>query len=336
MPIHAQVRRGIGLSWSFVRKVGAASWTDDILAMAAAVAFYTLLSLAPILVMATAIASIFFRTEALTGELYQQLSRLLGPEAGRQIEAMVAHAQQGFGGVVATMLSVAVLFVGITGVFGQLRSSLNTIWGVKAVLRQGVWGVLRDRLLSFAIFVAVTFVMLVALLVNAVASLASARVTSLVPAAGLVVATVIQLIFEIGLSTCMVAVVMKALPDVRLRFRDLWLGALTTAVLFSVGRQLIGLYIGHSDIGGTYGAASSVVIVLIWVYYSAAVLFLGSEFTRVLAEHRGRAIAPRNGAVRVIRKEVDPDGHEVISGHVAAPAPGERGSDAAAEAGERA
>lgn len=291
-------------SWTFTKELFKSFSEDNVFSLAAALAYYTVFSLAPVLIIAITVAGIFFGEEATRGQIYQQLNSLMGEQAAAQAQEMVENANTRDSGLVATVLSIATLVFGATGVFNELKSSLNNIWGVKAKPTSNIWGFVKDRMLSFTIVVAIGFVLLVSLVLNAAVGLAAAYFASLIPAAGEVMLHIFNVLLSIGISTLMFAVIFKALPDVNVRYSDVWKGALFTAVMFSLGKFLIGLYIGQSDIGGTYGAAGSIVIILLWVYYSSLILFLGAEFTYVYANRYGSKIEPSEHAVRVVMQEV--------------------------------
>ena len=291
-------------SWSFTKDLFSSFLEDNVLSLAAALAYYTVFSLAPILLIAITVAGFFFGEEASRGEIYQQLNGLMGEQAAKQVQEMVENANARQSGIVATVLSIATLIFGATGVFNELKTSLNTIWGVKSKPKNGAWGMVRDRLFSFAIVVSIGFVLLVSLVLNAAIALVGTYFASMLPEAGEVLLQGVNLLLSIGVSTLLFAVILKVLPDVKIKYAEVWKGALFTAVLFSLGKFLIGLYIGQSNVGGTYGAAGSIIIILLWVYYSSVILFMGAEFTYVYATRYGTRIRPSGQAVRVEIREV--------------------------------
>jgi membrane protein len=295
--------------WPFTKDLGKAFWEDTSFSHAAALAYYTVFALAPVLVISTFVAGLFFRTEVFTGELYSQVARMVGPDAAKQIQGMVAHAASGRDTTVATIVAIITMIIGATGVVGELKTALNTIWGVKAVSTKGAWGLVKERLISFAIVVGLGFVLLVGLFVQTVAQAAGSYAGSALQLSEPMALTITHVVFDLGLSTALFAVVFKVLPDVKLHWRDVWIGSLFTAILFAIGKFLIGLYITRSDLGGTFGAASSIAVLLVWVYYSSIVLFIGAEFIQVWAGRYGTEVVPTRNAVRLLRAEVDAGGH---------------------------
>ena len=297
--------------WTFTKEMFSSFTKDNVFSLAAALAYYTIFSLAPILLIVITIVGFFFGEEVMRGEIYGQLSGMMGDQAAKQAQEMVENANAQESGTVATIISILTLIFGATGVFNELKSSLNSIWGVKSKPKNGMWGLVTDRILSFGMVLSLGFVLLVALVINAGVAMAGGYFSSVLPEAGEVILQVFNMLLSIGVTTLLFAVLFKGLPDVNIKYSDVWKGALFTAVLFAIGKLLIGLYIGQSDIGGTYGAAGSMVVILVWVYYSALILFLGAEFTAVYADRYGTHLRPSAHAVRVVTKEVGDDGEEI-------------------------
>lgn len=305
--------------WSFTKEMFSAFTKDNVFSLAAALAYYTIFSLAPILLIVITIVGFFFGEEAMRGEIYGELSGMMGEQAAKQAQEMVENANARESGTLATIISIVTLIFGATGVFNELKSSLNNIWGVKSKPKNGIWGMVKDRLLSFGMVLSIGFILLVALVINAVVAMAGSYFSAVLPEVGEVVLQIFNVLLSVGVSTFLFAVLFKGLPDVNIKYSDVWKGALFTAILFSVGKLLIGLYIGQSDIGGTYGAAGSMVVILVWVYYSALILFLGAEFTAVYADRYGAHLRPSAHAVRVITKEVNDQGEEINDNQGRAP-----------------
>ncbi|GGI20782.1 MAG: YihY/virulence factor BrkB family protein [Oxalicibacterium faecigallinarum] len=248
----------------------------------AAVAFYTLFSMAPILVLAVAVASAFFGPQAARGEIFAQLTSLVGPTGAQAIEMLLTHAQNREAGFAATVIATVVLIVGTTTIFAELKDSLDELWHVPIARKVGLMQVLRVRLLSFGMVMVLTFLLLVSLVISAGIALLQRywndmwqeHAIYLWPLANLVSYCVIAILF---------AVIYKTLPQVKLSWRDVMIGAMGTAGLFILGKYLIGLYLGNSGVANSYGAAGSLVALLLWVYYSAQIFFLGASFTRQYA-----------------------------------------------------
>ena len=299
-----------GRVWELV-KASLSEWLEDnAFRLGAALAYYTVFSLAPLLVIAIAIAGFVFGEEAARGRIVEQMQGLMGPEGAHAVQTMLAASRRSGTGIVATVLGVITLLLGATGAFVELQGALNTVWDVPPRQGSGLRSMVRDRLLSFALVLGIAFLLLVSLVVSAGLSAVGAFFGGALP----VPASVLQaanFVFSFAVITLLFATIFKFLPDLDIAWRDVWMGAGVTSLLFAAGKWLIGLYLGTSGIASTYGAAGSLVILLLWVYYSALILFLGAEFTQVYAETYGSR--PRAAAKAA-----------------AAPAPGpERGRSAA-------
>ena len=286
-----------------LRLLGSAArawWDDDALRLGASLAYYTLFAIAPILLVATAIAGMVFGAEAVNGEIVGQLDHLIGREGARAVQGLLEGASQRRTGTLATVLGGITFVVAATGAFLELQAALNTIWRVK--LRPGVnlKALLIDRLRSFGLVIAIGFLLMVSLAVTAALAALNGWLSQYAPNLPLVWSGVSTLV-SLTVTTGLFALLFRFLPDVRLRWRDVMTGALTTAVLFAIGQLLIGLYLGQSSMASTYGAAGSVMILLLWVYYSCQILLFGAEFTRVYAQREGAKPPPESFAKK------DPD-----------------------------
>src|SRR5262245_46176755 len=246
--------------------------------LGAALAFYTVFALAPMFVIVLAIAGLWFGPGGGRDQLFDQLYGLIGKEGGEAIQAIVAAANKPKTGVWATLVAVVTLFVGATGVFVQLQDALNTVWNVRREPGRGLRHFIRDRLLSFAMIVAFGFLLLVSLVVNAMLAALGKFMSGLIPAQEILWQT-INFVISLGVITLLFAMIFKVLPDVRLAWHDVWFGAVLTALLFNLGKLVFGLYLGKSSVASAYGAAGSLVIILLWVYYSSQIVFWGAEFT---------------------------------------------------------
>ena len=281
-------------------KQTASEWMeDDAPTLGAALAYYTVFSLAPLMTIAIAIAGFFFGKEAAQGQIFDELRGLLGEEGGKAVEEMVQSANaQPTAGVVATIISVIILLFGASGVFGQLQASLNTIWGVKPKPGRGVLGMIQDRLLSFGFTLVVGFLLLVSLMLTAGIALMADWVGGLMPGSE-TLAQILNVVFSLTMITLLFAMIFKFLPDAKIAWRDVWIGAFLTALLFTIGKFALGIYLGKSGVASSYGAAGSLIVLLLWVYYSSQILFFGAEFTQVYANRFGSRIAPAENAVPV-------------------------------------
>lgn len=278
-------------------------WNEDnVPLLAAALAYYTLFSLAPLLIIAIAIAGAVFGQEAAQGEIVRQIQGLVGREGAIAIEAMIQNAQRpDSGGTLATLIGIGLLLFGASGVFGQLQTALNTIWDVKAKPGQGVKSFLQARFLSFAMVLVIGFLLLVSLVLSA-ALVAVSNFFSGLTADYAAVGQLLNFLVSFGAITVLFAAIYKFLPDVEVAWRNLWIGAGVTAFLFNIGKFLLGLYLGNSSVGSSYGAAGSIVVLLVWVFYSAQILLIGAEFTQVYSRYRGTPLKPAKHAVRVPRR----------------------------------
>jgi membrane protein len=289
-------------AWSVARET-VEEWLDDEASrLAASLAFYTLLSLAPLVVIAVAVAGLALGGEAARGQIADELARVVGPHAAEGIQAVVANAKSPTSGVVGTLIGAITLLIGASGVFGELHVSLNRIWEVKAKSGRGVLGEVKDRFFSFTMVLGVAFLLLVSLILSAVLSALGRSIATALPG-GEVVWQLVNFGVSLTVVTALFALIYKYVPDVRIPWRDVWAGALMTALLFSAGKSLLGLYLGKASIGSSYGAAGSLVVLVVWVYYSAQILFLGAELTQVWARRHGREIQPNDKAVALKTSE---------------------------------
>ncbi|MBE9118707.1 YihY/virulence factor BrkB family protein [Lusitaniella coriacea LEGE 07157] len=274
-------------------------WQEDKTSrLAAALAYYTVFSLAPLLIIAIAIAGAIFGEEAARGEIVGQIQGLVGLEGAKVIEAAIENANKPDVSSVASLLSVIALLFGASGVFAQLQDALNTVWEVQSKPGGGIGGFIRKRVLSFSAVFGIGFLLLVSLVVSAVLAGLNKYLSSLVPGID-ALWQILNFGISFGVITLLFALMYKYLPDVRIKWSDVWIGAAITALLFAIGKFALGLYLGRGSFGSTYGAAGSLVVLLAWVYYSAQILFFGAEFTQVYARRYGSNIVPDEHAVRL-------------------------------------
>lgn len=274
-------------SWSLIKRVSG-NWLDDYVpSMGAALAFYTMFSLAPLLLIVISVAGLVFGEDAARGEIQAELQSMMGDTGAKAVQDLLASVQQPVEGVAATLLGIVLLLVGATTVFGELQDSLDRIWHVPTRKRHtGIFELLRTRLLSFGMILAIGFLLIVSLVVSA--GLATVgKLWGQVFDAWYLVAAVTDALGGFLMVTLMFALIYKTMPSVRVQWRDVWVGAMFTAILFMAGKWLIGLYIGRSSVVSGFGAAGSLVVVLLWVYYSAQIFLMGAEFTWVYANVHG-------------------------------------------------
>jgi len=265
-----------------------ASWSSDYApSMGAALAYYTVFSIAPLLLIVIAVAGLVFGQEAARGEILLQLSGLMGEQGAAAVQSMLQAVNKPREGIVATLIGIALLVVGATTVFGELQDALDRIWRAPARAKSsGIFNLLRVRLLSFSMVMGIGFLLMVSLVASA-ALAALGKWWSPMFGAWETLAQWVNFVFSFGMVTVIFAMIYKIMPRAKVQWRDVWVGAAVTALLFTVGKHLIGLYIGKSSVASGYGAAGSLVVVLVWVYYSAQIFLLGAEFTWVYARSYG-------------------------------------------------
>lgn len=260
---------------------------DQVPRLGAALAFYAAFSVPPLLMLSVGVASFFFGAEAAQGELKHELIAILGNDVAEGVQAMLAAAQKAHrSGLLSSIVGVAALLFGAMGVFVELKSSMNLIWGVEVRPELGIWGSIRDSALSFMMVVFISLLSIVSMVLTTLISTIgrSIELSSSVQWTDFVVSSTV--------TTLLFAMTFKWLPDVRVNWKDVWIGAGVTALLFTVGKYLVGLYLANAQIRTAYGAASSVLVLLLWMYYSSQIFFLGAEFTQVQARMHGRGIQP--------------------------------------------
>jgi membrane protein len=281
-------------------------WNEDNVPMfAAALAYYTIFSLAPLLLIAIAIVGFFFGEAAAQGEIVRQIQGLIGKDGAEAIQTMIQNAHRpGSGGTLATIVGVVLLFLGASGVFGQLQTALNTIWEVKPKPGKGIQSFLQSRFLSFAMVLVIGFLLLVSLVLSTVLAAIGNFFNNLLPGFA-ALGEIINFVVSFAVVTLLFAGIYKFLPDVKVPWKNLWVGAGVTSLLFTIGKALIGLYLGSSGVGSTYGAAGSIVVLLLWVFYSAQILLFGAEFTQVYSKYQGTPIKPSKHAVQIVKEPSD-------------------------------
>jgi membrane protein len=272
--------------WSLTKE-SASQWSADFApSMGAALAYYTIFSIAPLLVIAIAVAGFFFGADAARGEIFGQLSGLIGERGAATIEAAVKSANQTGGGAFAAIAGIVTLLLGATTVFGELQSDLDRIWDTPRPEHAGIWGLLRGRVLSFGMVLGIGFLLLVSLVLSAALSALGHFWSGALPGWE-VLLQIINFVVGFVVVSGLFAMIYKFLPRSGIGWRDVWIGAAVTSLLFSIGKLLIGLYLGKSSVASSFGAAGSLVIVLLWVYYSAQIFLFGAEFTKTYSYRHG-------------------------------------------------
>jgi membrane protein len=273
--------------WGLIQRAFA-EWSDDYApSMGAALSYYTLFSVAPLLLIVISVAGLVFGPEAARGEIFGQLRGLMGADGAEAIEALLQHANKPEEGVIATVIGVCVLLLGASTVFGELQNDLDRIWRAPAAKQSsGLWKLLHSRLLSFGMILGIAFLLMVSLVVSAALS-ALGKFWGPAFKGWEIFGHLLDVVVSFGLMTLIFAMIYKIMPRVRIAWRDVWVGAAVTAILFVVGKFLIGLYLGKASVGSAFGAAGSLVVAMVWVYYSAQIFLLGAEFTKVYAHAHG-------------------------------------------------
>ncbi|HEU4618573.1 MAG TPA: YihY/virulence factor BrkB family protein, partial [Gammaproteobacteria bacterium] len=282
-------------TWSVLASSGAAFYRDEPFRLAASLAYYTLLSMAPLLLIVIATAGAFFGKGAVRGEVVDQIGALAGPDGARVAETLIENASKIGGSVGSILLGGGLMLFGATTVFAELQSALNHVWHVKAEPTNALWGFLRHRLLSFALILSIGFLLAVSLIISALLAALEVYLTGF----GLAEVAVwrgLNAAASFAVFTVLIAMIFKYLPDAIIAWRDVWFGAVITSVLFVAGKYLIGLYLGQAGIGSVFGAAGSVVVFMVWVYYAGLIFFFGAEITRAVARQRGSAVRPSEHA----------------------------------------
>jgi membrane protein len=289
----------------FLLKTTATQWINDKCPqLGAALAYFTVFSLAPLVLILLAFFGLFFGSDHARDKIIEQLRYMIDPSGIQVIKDIASSAAKPESGILATLLGIVVGLFGASGVFGQLQDALNTIWGVKAKPGAGLWAFLRARFLSFAMVAGVCFLLLVSLTVESVLRGLSTYLQNLLPG-GHILALLLFLILDVGAVIALFAMIFRFLPDIKIGWRDVWIGASLTGLLFVLGKFILGLYLGSGAAGSAYGAASSLITLLLWIYYSAQILLFGAEFTQVYTHSYGSRIEPEDHAVRVKRFEVE-------------------------------
>lgn len=265
--------------------------------LSASLAYYTVFSIGPLLLVIISLAGLFLGREAVEGSIYNQLGSFIGREPAAQIQDIVKNAFKSGDSNIGATVGIITLLVGATGMFGELQDSINTIWGLKPKPKQGMFLLIKNRLLSFGMIGVLGFLLLVSLAVTALTAGLGDRIQQLLPGVGEAVMFVITGILSLVITTALFAVIFKVLPDARMEWKQVWPGAIATSILFLIGKFAISFYIGTSNVGSSFGAAGSLIILLVWIYYSAFILYFGAEFTRAYDVKYTKGIIPNKYAV---------------------------------------
>lgn len=286
--------------------------------LSGSLAYYTVFSMAPLLVVIISLCGIFLGQEAVQGKIYAELAGFMGKETALQLQQLVAKAAIGDKDRIAFIIGIVTLLLGATTVFSDIQDSINTIWGLKPKPKRGWLKLLQNRFLSFSVIISLGFILLVSLAVTTVLDGFSTRLQSRFPGVSVVLFYILNQLVTLTVISLIFGVIFKVLPDAIIKWRDILLGAVVTAVLFMIGKWGISIYIGQSDVGSTYGAAGSLVILLLWTYYSSIILYIGAEFTKAYAIAYGSEIHPSHYAVTTKEIEIE-TGHNSIQDNASPP-----------------
>jgi membrane protein len=292
---------------AFFKIAGSASirwWGKDPFMQSAVIAYYAIFSMPGLLVIVISVGSLFFKRDVITGQLFTQISSIMGVETARQVQNMIISISQTNKSVLATIVGLITVLLGATGVFVELQKALNVIWEVKAKPRRAVFTLIRTRLFSFGLILSVGFLLLISLTITTIIAVMGNWVMNHWPNIVLIIFYVLNFIISFGVVMLLFALLFKILPDVKIQWKYLWWGSILTAFLFILGKTAIGFYLSKTNPGSAYGAAGSIVLILLWVSYSSMILFYGAEFTRAYADYFNGKVSPTEVAVKITDKAV--------------------------------
>ncbi|AFD09452.1 YihY/virulence factor BrkB family protein [Solitalea canadensis] len=281
---------------------------DKIMKLSASLAYYTIFSLPPMLLIIISLCDIFYGKEAAEGVVFDQIKGIVGARSAELIESTLKNVSLTHNATIATIIGVVTLFIGATGVFNEIQDSINQIWGLKAKpskAKKGLLKIVINRLISFSMIISLGFVLMVSLILNGLIESFIHRLTELFPEGEVYLIYSANLFITFLITSGLFAIIFKVLPDARIRWKDIGIGAIVTGVLFMIGKFLIGVYLTNSTVSNAYGAAGSAILTLLWVYYSAVILYFGAEFTQVYAQMFGGDLHPNDYAVWIEKKEVE-------------------------------
>ncbi|MEO5783670.1 MAG: YihY/virulence factor BrkB family protein [Ginsengibacter sp.] len=289
--------------YQYLKQVFTEFIEDDILKYSASLAYYTVFSLAPVLIVIISICGVLFGKEAIRGQIYSQIKGLVGSDAAVQIQDTIKNIHLTGHNVFATIVSIVILLIGATGIFGEVQDSLNKIWGLRVKTKKTWWKLILNRLLSFSLIISIGFVMMVSLLLNAIVSAFGNFLARYFSEFSVILVQITDSVLTFVITTFLFSLMFKVLPDAKIKWKDVFVGGLITSVFFTLGKLGIGYYLGRSNIASVYGAAGSIMIIMVWVYYSSIILYLGAEFTKVYAKVHGGKIYPNEYAIWIKTEE---------------------------------
>ncbi|MDJ1482061.1 YihY/virulence factor BrkB family protein [Cytophagaceae bacterium YF14B1] len=297
--------------WTVLKGSFNAFINDNAMKLSASLSYYTVFSLAPLLIVVISLLGVFYGREAIQGRIYGQIDSVIGKSAALQIQEIIKNVQISGDSHMGAIIGIATLIFSATGVFIEIQDSINSVWSIKAKPKQGWFKFIQNRLLSFSLIITLGFLLLVSLIVSAFLDILSQQLERLFSDYTLYIAYALNYILIICVITALFAIIFKVLPDGNPRWKDTLIGAAFTAVLFTLGKFLISFYLGQSDVGSTYGAAGSIIVILLWVYYSSIILYFGAEFTKVYSQCFGTPIEPSKHAVFIVKEETEHSANEM-------------------------
>ncbi|MCW3112551.1 MAG: ribonuclease [Segetibacter sp.] len=289
--------------WRVLKEAGSGFSQDNCAKLSAALSYYTIFAIGPLLIIIISLSALFYGRDAIEGRLYGQIKGLIGSEAALQVQDIIKNSQHSNKGVIGTVIGTVALVIGATGIFTEIQDSINFIWSLRAKPKRGIVKYLINRLLSFSLIVSLGFLLIVSLVISALLDLLSDRLTHYFPDTTVYIFYVANIAIIFIIISLLFAIIFKVLPDGKIKWKDAFIGAAFTSILFIIGKAAIGFYLGRANLGATYGTAASVIVILTWVYYTSLILYFGAEFTKAYALEYGGGIIPDETAVFIIKRE---------------------------------
>ena len=301
------MKRKIWKIYAFTKQIFVEFGNASGMKFSAALSYYTVFALAPVIVVILSICGILFGQEStqVQEQLFSQIEQMVGTQAAGQVQDLIKNVHHSGNGFFATIVSSSVLVVAATGIFGEIQDSINKIWGLRSKPKKAWWKLLLNRLISFSLILSVGFMLMISLLMNALVAVLSDYLQRHIPGSGLVFVNVMNQLLSFIITAIIFSMIFKILPDAKIAWKDVIKGAVLTTILFTLGKWGIGIYVGKSNLNNVYGAAASIIILMVWVYYSAIILYMGATFTKVYCRHYGGRIIPNQYAVWITTKEVE-------------------------------
>lgn len=300
-----ELKKQMGFTYSVLKESIRRFGRDKVFKLSASLAYYTVFSLAPMLIVIISICGFFFGEEAVRGEVYFMINKIVGDSAATYIQEILKNVSLDDNNRIATYLGLITLIIGATGIFIEIQDSLNYIWSIKAKPKRGWVKQFVNRGLSFLMILIMGLMLVITLLTDSIIQELSNRLIEYFPKITLISFRILNFLITFFIILFLFAIIFKALPDARSKWKDIWVGSATTALLFIIGKLGINYYLNVNDLGSTYGAAGSLIIILVWVYYSSTILYFGAEFTQVYAKFSGRQIQPADYAVFIEKREIE-------------------------------